>query len=202
MNKEVKAQKVKEEYEMMCNEMSKDNYEEKAYVFSKLKTYVAGIAIPLIITIILGKLYRFLHGNTLDFELNYAIFTILIIASIIIHELIHGLAWCLGCKQGFKSIAFGLNGLMPYCHCKEALDCTKYLVGVLMPFLILGTGLLAIAFASANMWILITAVINIFVAGGDLLIAFELRKAKKARIFDHPTDPGFIAFEKNVKSIH
>lgn len=196
MNKEQKAKKTEVEYKQICDEMIDAGYQERVHILQKSKTIVIGILLSLILTIIMGLIYRVLNGATTDFELNYPLFLLIAVVSIVIHEFIHGLGWSISCKQGWKSIDFGLNGIMPYCHCKEALDSDRYLLGVLMPFLVLGLVIAVIAFIFSNMWLVLTAVVNIFLAGGDLLIAFYLRKNPKAKIIDHPTDPGFIAFEK------
>ena len=57
---------------------------------------------------------------------------------IILHELLHGITWALFAKRGFRSIKFGINGLTPYCHCKEPLKVKHYRLGGMMPLLIMG----------------------------------------------------------------
>ena len=65
---------------------------------------------------------------------------IILFAGIILHELIHGLTFLLFCKNGFKSIEFGImwKYLAPYCHCKEPLPVRPYIIGALMPAIVLG----------------------------------------------------------------
>ena len=109
MKKEEKMQKTKEEYNKIRSDMSKAGFVETEHIISKTKASVVGIFISLIITIIMGVLYRILNGASLDFELNYPIFLLIAVVSIVVHELVHGLAWGINSKQGFKSIKFGLN---------------------------------------------------------------------------------------------
>lgn len=123
------------------------------------------------------------------------------LASIIIHELLHGTGWILFTKGKFKSIAFGVvwKALMPYCTCKEPLRKGQYITGLLLPFIILGVipGIFSCIFASFPLFIY--SVMMMICAGGDLLIFFLIMKSKlkgDVLFLDHPTDVGLAAFVK------
>lgn len=125
-------------------------------------------------------------------------FLLFIFASIIVHELIHGATWALFCKNGFKSIHFGIiwKMLTPYCCCEEPLKFRSYLLGGLMPFFVLGLGIFVLSLVSGSLVVLNLALLNILAAGGDLTIALSLLKHRDAVILDHPSECGFVAFSK------
>lgn len=115
-----------------------------------------------------------------------------------LHEVLHGLAWGLCCRHGFKSIRFGFmrEYLTPYCHCREALPWAAYLAGALVPFVLLGLGVFALAWAKGNAVLLILSLFNIMAAGGDTTVACMLLRHRHAVVLDHPFECGFVAFER------
>lgn len=126
---------------------------------------------------------------------------ILFIGSILLHEFLHGYTWKFFCNNKWKSIKIGViwNKLTPYCHCKEPLNSKQYMIGLLMPFFILGVCMGLVAIILRNPLMLLLAVLNILSAGGDTTIAiklFKYIKKKNVLILDHPTECGFVAFEK------
>ena len=74
------------------------------------------------------------------------------------------------------------------------LDRKSYLLGTLLPLLVLGGGFTLLSLFIPSYLLFFTAILNIFCAGGDLLIAANLRGYGSARIFDHPNECGFTAF--------
>lgn len=196
MSKKEILLKNQKEYEQFCNEMICDEYIKSEHIQSKGKLTILGILIGIILCLIIAIPYRMIHGASPNTVLSYPIFCLGLIVSIVIHELLHGLGWSINCKHGFKSIEFSLNGMMPLCHCKEALLCSQYLLGVIMPFLILVLGLTIIAYIFSSILLFLITFANIFLASGDLLIAFSLRKSPKSKIIDHPSKPGYVAFTK------
>lgn len=123
------------------------------------------------------------------------------VASIIIHELLHGTGWILFTKGKFKSIAFGVvwQALMPYCTCKEPLRKGHYITGLVLPFIILGVIPCIISCVIGSIALLFFGGMMIVCAGGDLLIFFLIMKSKlkgDVLFLDHPTDVGLAAFVK------
>lgn len=125
-------------------------------------------------------------------------FFAVLLAGIVLHELIHGLSWALFCKNGYKSIRYGLmwKYLTPYCHCKEPLLLKHYVAGALMPAVLLGfvpslTGL----FTGGILWLLFGLAFTL-AAGGDFLVIWMLRKEKKGSfVQDHPDKIGCFVLE-------
>ena len=134
--------------------------------------------------------------------ISFLIIISLIIIGIILHELIHGITWSFYTKNGFKSIKFGvlIKMLTPYCHCKEPLKVNQYILGAIMPAIILGVipALLAILFGSIVL--LAFGIFFTIAAMGDFLIIFLLRKENRnTLVLDHPTEPGCFIYRKKEK---
>ena len=83
-----------------------------------------------------------------------------------------------------------------YCHCKEPLEPGKYLFGCLFPGTVLGIGIYVAAFATGSNFLLWVSLFNVLAAGGDLLIAWYARKYRTGYVLDHPTECGFVIFQK------
>ena len=72
--------------------------------------------------------------------LQMIIFVIAILLLVVVHELIHGITWSVFTEHHFGDIEFGFmkEYLTPYCTCKCPLSKGKYIIGALMPLIILG----------------------------------------------------------------
>ncbi|MGB8982736.1 MAG: DUF3267 domain-containing protein, partial [Anaerolineales bacterium] len=71
---------------------------------------------------------------------NLAALVIAIAASIVVHELIHGIAWTIAGRKPFSTVKFGFQWktITPYAHLKEPIEINAYRIGAFMPGLILG----------------------------------------------------------------
>ena len=83
--------------------------------------------------------------------------------------------------------------LLPLC---TALKKFPYLLGTLMPCLILGVGTYLLSLLIPNFSLALFGAMNIAAAIGDLAISFLLIPQKDVLVVDHPTEPGLIAFFK------
>ena len=153
-----------------------------------------------------GKVVR-LKGNMVDiiFETSpiwYFVFAISFIVLIVVHELVHGATWALFTGDGFKSIEFGFikKYLTPYCTCKVALPKKAYILGALMPLILLGIIPLIISIVIGSFGLMWLGIIMVVSAAGDILIVNKILRyktdASDILYFDHPTDAGGIIFEK------
>ena len=136
--------------------------------------------------------FNFLKNHTL---LLFLIFVI----GIVLHEGLHGVTFALFTKNGFKSIRFGIKWtlLTPYCHCSEPLLRNHYLLGGIMPGLVLGFFPVIVALIYGYGWLLLLGVFFIGAAGGDLMVLFKLIKVdKKHLIQDHPNEIGFLVLRE------
>ncbi|MBB6611149.1 DUF3267 domain-containing protein [Pontibacter sp. Tf4] len=124
---------------------------------------------------------------------------LLFIPGAIVHELLHGLTWALFCKNGLKSIKYGVHWqlLTPYCHCKEVLPLRPYVLGGMMPGLVMGVLPTIAGLATGNIYLFAFGLLFTFAAGGDALILWMLRKTKKEDLVqDHPDLIGCIVYHK------
>lgn len=117
----------------------------------------------------------------------------MVIIGIVAHELIHGLIFGLYAENGFKSIRFGViwKMLTPYCHCKEPLKIKHYLLGALMPAIVLGFIPAVVALFMGNAKLLIFGLFFIGAAASDFMVAWILRKENgNDYVQDHPSEAG------------
>ena len=124
------------------------------------------------------------------------------LALLVLHEAIHGIVWGVFAENHRKDIEFGViwSMLTPYCTCKSALTRPQYILGSLMPTLLLGFGLGAAAVAAGNLLLFFLAEVMVFGGGGDFLIVGKLlafrTNHKNCIYMDHPTECGLVAFCK------
>jgi len=126
-----------------------------------------------------------------DYKLLKALFVILI--GIIAHELIHGITWARFAEKGFKSISFGVawRYMSPYCHCNEPLLVKHYLLGAIMPGIILGIVPLLLALFTGNILLFLFGITFSVAATGDFMMVNMLRKESMTSLVqDHPEKVG------------
>ncbi|MBS3768246.1 MAG: DUF3267 domain-containing protein [Candidatus Cloacimonetes bacterium] len=124
---------------------------------------------------------------------------ITIVAGIIVHEILHGITWAQFTDKGFKSIKFGVKWKMlaPYCHCKEPLLVKHYLLGTLMPVIVLGLIPAVLSLIMGSIGLLFIGIFFTMAASGDFLIAHLLRKENSEDLVqDHPSEVGCIVYRK------
>lgn len=186
-------------FESMKKGLIADGYKEKNVTVSAGKAMIFGLLSALPFVIILGLIYRFfLLERAYLSEINgtafYVKFAAIMVISTVIHELLHGVGWALSSGQGWSVVRFNMNALMPSCACKVALNKKSYLIGVLLPLIVLGTGSIIFLFVYPGTISMLTMMVNFVSAGADLMIAFNVLKEKNVLIADHPTAAGYIAF--------
>ena len=192
----------RENFEKLKIELHKKGYTEKDVTMTSRKAMVLGVFYALPFVIVLGLLYRFFlieraHLLELNGAAFYLIFIAIIIISVVLHELLHGIGWAAASGKGWNIVRFNINAMMPSCACKTALKKKQYLTGVLTPFTVLGILSAIFVFLYPGTISLLTMMVNYISAGADLVIAFQLLKENDSLIIDHPTEPGYIAFHKN-----
>lgn len=149
-------------------------------------------------------MYYHVNGFDLDcLSLGFVVtWIVLILCLTILHELIHGITWGLFAKNHFHSIDFGIiwSSFSPYCTCSEPLKKWQYLLGTVMPTLVLGGGSAVAAVMTNQLLIFLLAEYMIASGGGDFLIILKsmlYRTDKQESVYcDHPYECGFVVFEK------
>ena len=125
---------------------------------------------------------------------NLSIILILVVAGIVVHELIHGLTWACYAKNGWKSISFGVmwKFLTPYCHCDEPMHIHGYMMGAMMPCIVLGVIPAIAALFIGSLPVLAWGIFFIATAAGDIWMTWLLTKENpKSMVLDHPSEAGF-----------
>ncbi|MGG5368476.1 DUF3267 domain-containing protein [Enterococcus sp. AZ196] len=200
--KRSKKEKKYEVFDALCQEMQEKKYHKKDITFSAKEASTQGmlLPVPFIVLVVVGYFWRWGADATPLWEINLFLFISLFFLSIPIHELIHGLAWSYYTKNKMKSITFGFNvkELMPYCHCKEALEAKAYKIGVLAPVTVLGGGYFLLSLLYPNTELILLSAFNIFMAAGDFLIFWGARSIHEGLVIDHPELPGFVVFTKET----
>lgn len=199
-----KEQQRKEKFDILCEKMASEGY-----VKTNLTVGVVAanfIAIVIMAPFMALALFAFcftVSEATVSFTIaeSLALFPVAI-ALIVLHELIHGFTWGCFAKSRFRSIDFGViwSALTPYCTCSEPLKRWQYILGGLMPTLILGFGLTAVSCFFHSLFWLIVSEFLILGGGGDFIIVLKIllhrSKGKDTLYYDHPYECGVVVFEK------
>ncbi len=191
-------------YEKISEGMASQGYQRRELTVGVVRANVMAILImlPFIAPVVgIGALIGVFSEMEVVFwqiAAAYLFFLGLIVA----HEGIHGLTWALFAKNHFRSISFGViwSMLTPYCHCSEPLKRWQYILGGLMPTMVLGFGLAAVALVLRMPLLVFVAVMMIVGGGGDFYIIFKMlcyhQKSKDAFYYDHPYECGVVVFER------
>ena len=202
--KKTAAEVRKEECERIRTELEQQGYRCEDATISIVKANLMVLVTSVPVCLFFAVIYGLANGgySRLSEEKGWALFPVLVLLSIPVHELLHGLGWLPSCKNGWKSIRFGVmwSSLTPYCNCKEPMGVKNYYLGLLTPFTVLGLLPSAAAIPAGSMTMLAFGLINILFAGGDLTIALVIRKyiGKDALLLDHPSACGSLAFIKEA----
>lgn len=169
---------------------------EKANVFSLAFAIPPVILFAALFSMIWG--YEGFGGDELSLFGSMLLFALAVVAGIVIHELIHGLAWTLAAHKPFDSVQYGFKWktLTPYAHCKAPICAKAYRIGAFMPGLMLGIlpALAGILLGSGGL--LVFGVVFTAAAGGDFLILWMIRGVpSNSLVEDHPTRAGCYVFE-------
>lgn len=160
------------------------------------------VALSLGIPVALAQLALFV---LLHDELRIAItlpgallFLVVMFASIVVHELIHGLTWQFAGGRATTSVTYGMQWktLTPYAHLSGPIAVGVYRLGGLMPGLVLGLIPYALSLISGNSYLLLFGVLHTLAAGGDWLILWLLRGVRPGTLVeDHPSRAGCYVLE-------
>lgn len=121
------------------------------------------------------------------------------LGGIVLHELIHGLTWAPFAPHGFRDIRFGVmwKYLAPYCHCKEPLRVRPYILGALMPALMLGVAPGVWSIAIGHLGMLLFGIFFTVAAIGDFMVVDLVRhEPPDTLVQDHPSEAGCYVFRK------
>lgn len=197
MEKSKRIQARIERAEKAIDSFTKQGYKKEEKTVTMLTANILAIVICAPFLILEWILYNN-AGGTFDAYLDLSwsgllVFFLGYFVLIFIHELIHYVCMGLfGKKWDNIELGFQAKTLTPYCTCQEPLTKLQYLLSLLMPTLILGTGLAIWSLISLNGIIFVYALFLTFGGGGDFLIIalLLLSKRKNIKVIDHPEQCG------------
>lgn len=125
--------------------------------------------------------------------------SLMLVGGIVIHELVHGLTWTLLLRKGFSHLSFGMISGAAYCHIDVPMSKRHYVIGALMPLLLVGVVPWVAGIAAGSLlWMFVG---SIFIGGamGDLMIVHALRHdPPDVMVYDHPTVGGCYVYQPNM----
>ncbi len=187
-----------------------NNYDKEKLTIDLVWANIFSFLILIPVFLIFGIPFYLLWGNEIGLQniremlgASSSFFIIMIIIlGVIVHELIHGIFWSIFAKKGFKSMKFGILWKMftPYCHCKEPLKVKHYIIGAIMPAIILGIIPSFLSIIIGNFELLLFGVFFTIAGAGDFLIINLIRKENlNDLVQDHPSEAGCYIYRKQNK---
>lgn len=208
MKDKIKAKSINDDIALKIHILEKEGYARKEIAYNNVRFSIQSLFIGIPFVVVLLGLYR-LCGNMLDLA-GFTLSEILILLIVIllfgmVHELIHGVIMALFSKDKFRAISFEqAEGIqMLCCKCRESLSVERLALVAIMPSIILCVLPAVIASTVGSDFILLVAIIMIFLGGSDLLCIckFMTYKAKNRECvcFTHPYQTGYVVMERNVE---
>ena len=193
-------------FEETCERCIQQGYRKTDLTISIVKAnlFVLLLTIPVIAIGILLFAWRNPISLLAPSPKGSLLFILLFFVLIVAHELIHGLTWSIYSEHHFKDIEFGFmkEYLTPYCTCTTPLLKSHYIMGALMPCIVLGILPTAIGILLGSHLLFWIGIVMILSAGGDIMIVWKILafkkqdKSEEVLIYDHPTQAGSVIFEK------
>lgn len=183
---------------------NEQEYEKDLMIIDIPKAGKIGMVITIPTFLIFGVLFYLFHKDVIVslistpvswgmFAINIFKALVIYIFGIVLHELIHGITWALFLKDGFKSIKFGIirEYLTPYCHSKGPMKIKHYLLGAIMPAIVLGIVPAVLGVILGNLWLTIFGVVFTTAAIGDFMVINFLKNENMNHYAqDHPSEAG------------
>ena len=197
----------KEFFDAKSKELTREGYVRKDLTINIVKANILAIIIMIpLIVLFLGIYYLCNQKITLNFTSKECLFFLISFMILtVIHEGIHGITWAIFAKDHFKAIKFGViwSALTPYCTCRSELKRWQYVIGTLMPTIILGCIPAIISIITNNVLLLVIALVMIIGGGGDAIIITKILLYKEEKCqcvyIDHPYECGVVVFKKEMQ---
>ena len=174
------------------------NGQDLSISLARANVYTLAVSLPLVGLMLLAYLGLSPAGvaPTAALTLPSALlFLVLVVAGILAHEAIHGLAWALFGRLPLRRIRFGFQAstLTPYAHAVDPLTARAYRIGAVLPALLLGGLPFVVGTVIGSASLALFGMIFVFAAGGDVLILWLIRGVDpRALVQDHPSRAGCI----------
>lgn len=184
--------------EKKCEFPAQENgWQSYTYTMTGIQANLWGILAALPFLLLTGGLYRaFLIKRAVLLGNIPIVLAVILLVSLPLHEGLHGLGWKLAGKTGKGEILFFISQGMPMCTCRKALPVGQYLMGILLPFLMLGMGSILLLIIYPGTFFVLTAFVNLTISGADLVIAGMLLQSGSTLAVDCPDQAGFIGWRR------
>lgn len=180
-----------------------EGYEPQKKTISMLAANLLAIALFVVVGAVLGIAYFYLYGakGFGSWNSTFPLFLLLLVVGIVVHELVHGITWLLLTHKGFSHLSFGFLPGGVYCHIDVPMPKKQYVIGALMPLLLLGIVPTLVAFCVGSLLWLLLGIVFIVSAAGDMMIVWAIRKEPAdVLVYDHPSEAGCYVYHKTVQS--
>lgn len=195
-------------FEIKSAELQGQGYEKKDLTIGVIAANIMAIVIMLPLGVALVFVYFMINADS--FSVNYhliegILFLAVVIVFIIVHEVIHGITWGIFAKNHFQDIEFGViwQMLTPYCTCKCELKRWQYIVGGIMPTIVVGVIPSVLGIVLNHNALFLLGLLMLIGGGGDVCIILKLffhkEKGKECVYLDHPYECGVVVFECNKR---
>ena len=192
------------QFEALSEAMLQQGYRRTELTISVVKANI--FAVVLLIPLAILGLGLFLvknngfHGSFAAG--SYLLFLVVFAVLIVVHELIHGVCWAIFAEHHMKDIEFGFmkQYLTPYCTCRVPLTRNQYILGGVMPLIVLGVVPMIAGILAGSLPTLLLGIIMADAAAGDIMVIRNIlrykSRAESVVYIDHPTQAGGVIFEK------
>ena len=194
-----------EVFEDTCYDLERQGYRKTELTISLVKANIFAFVLAVPVIIIGMGLFFWIHGFSANIEMTFrelVIWVVGLVVVVVLHEFIHGFVWGLYAEHYFKDIDFGFISryMTPYCACSAPLNKKQYILGAIMPLIVLGILPTVASMINGSYLMLMTGLFMTIAAAGDIMIVYEILKyktdAKDVLYLDHPTMGGGVIFER------
>ena len=173
-----------------------EGYNTEMRTIGMLKANIVAIVVMALLGVLgLMAMYAIWGDFSLGNPWNGMLFIIGFWVGVAVHELIHGFTWMRVTHSSFSHLRFGLLRGGVYCHTDVPMSKRKYVVGALMPLLLLGIVPFLLSYVIHSLWLMLFGVIFIGCAMGDVLIVWAIRHdSADTLVYDHPSEAGCVVY--------
>ena len=180
-----------------------EGFEPQKKTISMLSANLLAIALFVVVGALLGIPYLYFYGadELASWNTIFPWFLLLLLVGIVVHELVHGITWLLFTHKGFNHLSFGFLPGGVYCHIDVPMPKRQYVIGALMPLLLVGIVPTLVAFCVGSLLWLLLGIVFIVSAAGDMMIVWAIRnEPTDVLVYDHPSEAGCYVYHKTVQS--
>ena len=169
------------------------------------KANLMGVLFLLPAVLLFGLPFYYLWHDSINFHaeiimLKANIFTSLLVLLVfmVVHELLHALAYLILTQGDYKNISFGIiwKNMTPYCHYAKPISVLQYRIAVITPGILTGVLPLIYALAIGDFIVFAFGILFLLGAIGDFIILWIIRNERpKTMLKDHPDEIGCIIMD-------